>query len=115
MKFIQLFLVSSIIEFIVFYLYLYKFKKSRGDLLEFISIVIALNLFTQTIFIFILPLIKMNFIYYLVVSEFFIFIIEGLLLARTQKGLSYLSAIFVSFLANISSWQFTPFIMYILI
>lgn len=107
------FFCSILIEFLIFYLFL--FKDFRFSLIELLGIILAINLFTQFIFIFFLPLLELNFIYYLVISEIIIIIGEGYILNQIIYNIRIKKAIFISFCANIASWQLTPFLVYILL
>lgn len=108
------FIFSTLLEFSVFHTFLKKYLLKESNLNLF-SIIVALNLLTQPIFLFILPLFELSFIPYLVISELFIFIIEGYLIVKVYKKIPIEKGIIISAIANLISWQFTPFFVYLVI
>ncbi len=108
------FLISLYIEIIIYWLF-FESEKYKSDLIHFIAVIIALNLLTQPIFIFILPLLNLNYVYFLIISELFIIIIEGFFFYYSYKKINIKKCFLASFIANIFSWQFTPFILALLV
>lgn len=112
--FIQ-FVSSMFLEYIIFYLGL-KLLLKNFDWKKLFFIVLGLNIVTQPLFTFVFSLISWKFILYLVISEVFIFLIEGFLLYKIYFQKYKKNGVFwylvISFFANFISWQFTPFFTY---
>lgn len=121
------FLISLLLEFFIFYFLLFKKTKNPNNqnknikilnpnLLKFLNLIISFNILTQLIFNFLIPFLNLNFIHYLVVSEFFIILVEAYILYYVfNKKIDLKKVFLISTLANLISWQFTPFVYYLLI
>lgn len=122
---IYTFLISVLIEFFIFFIFIFLSlnKKYQNNFLDkklkfkniliFLNLVIAFNIITQLTFIFIIPIFNLNYIHYLVVSEFFIVLVEGYILYLViNKKIRFRYVFLISLLANFLSWQLTPFIYY---
>lgn len=112
------------IEFLVLYLIFFKFlkinknKKSEFKVFDAFLMVFGYNIFTHVLMTFVLPwFINMNYIYFLVSVEFFIWILEGVIIyyVSNLKKVKFGASLFVSGVGNFLSWQIVPIIVYLFI
>lgn len=109
MLYITQFIVGFILEFAVLYIYLDIEDLGSIDLG---TAVLALNLVTHPVLIYVIPLIQVNYVLSLIISEILVMLVEALLLTGIFTQLSKKKAFESSVLANLASWQFAPFLIY---
>lgn len=109
MLYITQFMAGFILEFIALYIYL---DMDELEVMDLGKVVLALNLVTHPILIYVVPLIQFNYVLSLVLSEIGVILVEGVLLAGMLTQLSRKKAFKSSLLANLVSWQFAPFLIY---
>jgi hypothetical protein len=113
MIFFLSFLLSILLEFSVFFIFFYFFRKYRSYNFYFnlFMMVFLVNILTQIPFTFIIPFLNFPYLYHLVVSEFFIFLIEAFVICYIFLKKDYIYMFFISLFANLISWQFTYLII----
>lgn len=109
MLYITQFIVGLVLELAALYLYL---DGENIELVDLGTAVLALNLVTHPILIYVIPLIQVNYVASLVLSEVLVMAVEALLLAGIFTQLPRKRALKGSVLANLASWQFAPFLIY---
>jgi hypothetical protein len=107
--YIEQFLIGIALEAPV----LYYFLRDR-DLEDVLAATLALNTVTHPLLLYVVPLIEVNYILSLFVSEIAVIAVEMYLLSFLFEQGSRRTFFKASILANLASWQLAPFLLYLL-
>ncbi|MFB6114689.1 MAG: hypothetical protein ABEK04_00210 [Candidatus Nanohalobium sp.] len=109
MLYITQFLIGLLLEFTV----LHFFLDIEGlEAKELAVIVLAFNMVTHPLLIYVIPLIKINYILSLAISEIAVMAVEAYLLTLVFAKIPQRKALKASILANLASWQLAPFLVF---
>jgi len=109
LNYIVLFLAGLVIEIGVFS-HLLEPDMGHGD---FITSIAAINVVTHPLLIYVLHVFNLPYLQAMIGSEIAIIVVEGYLLGIMVADVSLRRVLFLSLLANLASWQLTPFILFV--
>jgi hypothetical protein len=91
---------------------IYYFFRNKG-LEEVLSATLVLNTVTHPVLIYVVPMIQVNYILSLFISEIVVIAVEMYLLSFLFEEGSQRTFLKASVIANLASWQFAPFLLYV--
>ncbi|MFB6181196.1 MAG: hypothetical protein ABEJ93_04940 [Candidatus Nanohalobium sp.] len=108
MTYLVKFLAGLTLEFIVLYVFFQERKVSK-----IFTAALAVNTATHLVLTFVVPLAGLNYLLSLILSETAVILVEAWFLTQlfSSTGRKSFAA---SLTANLASWQFTPFILFLL-
>lgn len=111
MRYLTLFVSGVVLEFAVFYILM--ISDSEVTKRELALAVLAINLLTHPLLIFIVPITGLQYLPTIFVAEAVIMLCEGYALTTLFRDMSSRRIYVASVFANLASWQLSPFLLYI--